>query len=88
MANTKPVDKSKKSNFRCTNCSFYKKFEGYRHGVIVQTCTNSRSEKHGLSVNYWSRCKKFEWSPLKTYVAEPGCEKLAPKQIDLPGEDK
>ena len=47
--NTKPIDKSKKSNIKCEHCNNWDR----KHCI----CTLTNENK-----NYWNRCKSFEWA--------------------------
>lgn len=44
----KPIDKTKKSNMKCGNCS---------HWNAYGMCDLTEETK-----NYWNRCKEFEWN--------------------------
>lgn len=52
--NTRPLDKSKKSNIKCEHCLFYDKPTQY--GEKPWCCL------HETEKNYWNRCKDFKWS--------------------------
>ena len=59
MANTKILDKSKKSNIKCEHCIHY----GQRQNtdingnfIMPYFCKLTNESKH-----YWNRCKQFEW---------------------------
>lgn len=52
--NTRPLDKSKKSNIKCEHCLFYDKPTQYDE---KPWCCLHETEK-----NYWNRCKDFKWS--------------------------
>ena len=59
MANTRPLDKSKKSNMKCEHCKHWDKSTytfTHKHGTLP-TCTIS-----GEGKCYWNRCKNFEWA--------------------------
>lgn len=62
---TKPVDRTKKSNRRCVNCEHYPHNSTYYTGadVIKNPCKMS-----GKSVEYWNCCKDFCWSTRKKYT--------------------
>lgn len=49
------IDKSKKSNIKCEHCEYFKSFKD-----AIDICINKESSKYG-TVNYWNRCKCFEW---------------------------
>ena len=57
--NNRPVDKTKKSNIKCDHC---------RYCILPETiysncyCKNSDSPKFEEAINYWNRCKQFEWA--------------------------
>lgn len=48
------VDKSKKSNIKCEHCKYFIDY------TIPHLCQNENSKR--WQVNYWNRCKHFEWS--------------------------
>ena len=50
--NTRPVDKTKKSNIKCEHC---------KHYGLAGKCECKQSKNFGKLMNYWNRCKKFEW---------------------------
>lgn len=51
----KQIDKTKKSNIKCEHCKHCEvDFVGFSQ------CKNQDSHKFG-KVNYWNRCKCFEW---------------------------
>jgi DTW domain-containing protein YfiP len=50
--NTKPLDKTKKSNIKCEHCRFWR-----NHCY----CKNTTSKHYEAQRNYWNRCKQFEW---------------------------
>lgn len=53
---TKPIDKTKKSNRRCQNCVHYDGVWSWcNYGAITHR------------TNYWNRCERFEWSTQKQY---------------------
>lgn len=66
--NTKPIDKSKKSNKRCQNCRNWK--GDYIPNELYLTarrpCLISGDGKY-----YYQCCKQFEWDDEKTYLDEP-----------------
>ena len=53
MTNKRPIDRTKKSNIKCEHCEFYNRNE--------DGCTNKTSPKYNSKINYWNRCKRFEW---------------------------
>ncbi len=54
---SRPVDKSKKSNIKCEHCEYFDRDWGF--------CTNYLANKP--NINYWNRCKRFEWARNLTY---------------------
>ena len=46
------IDTSKKSNIKCEHCDCW---NGYK-------CHNEYSPKWNTQVNYWNRCKEFDWN--------------------------
>ena len=54
MANTRPVDTSKKSNIKCEHCLHYDKSQEYDQKPWCSL--------HEVEKNYWNRCKDFQWS--------------------------
>lgn len=58
MANTKPVDKTKKSNVKCEHCKWWQ----LHKSIYTKKCRNKRSPKHDMETNYWNRCKCFDWN--------------------------
>lgn len=54
---SKPIDKSKKSNIKCEHCEYFDRDWGF--------CTNKLADKY--NINYWNRCKHFEWAKRLTY---------------------
>ena len=59
--NTKPIDKSKKSNIKCEHCEYWCGEEF----LDTTVCIISQTRK-----NYWHRCKDFEWAKDKEYKDE------------------
>lgn len=51
--NTRPVDKTKKSNIKCEHCLYADNPNKY-YGTYW--CVVHQKEK-----NYWNRCKDFDW---------------------------
>jgi hypothetical protein len=49
------VDRTKKSNIKCEHCKYYTRNEYSR-------CVHP--SKTGTFMNYWQRCKMFEWREL------------------------
>ena len=60
MANTKPVDKSKKSNIKCEHCKYFVRGD-WKQGVTAH-CKLTMYYR-----NYWNRCKSFEWAEKYNY---------------------
>lgn len=58
--NTKPIDKSKKSNIKCEHCKYWCEWSYYGE-FKEHYCMNLGSEHQGMKRNYWNRCKSFEW---------------------------
>ena len=59
MANTKILDKSKKSNIKCEHCIHYEQRQSVdvnSNFIMPYFCKLTNIEK-----NYWNRCKQFEW---------------------------
>lgn len=46
------VDKSKKSNTRCSNCEFWDR----------ELSDSGFCKLHEKNKKYWNRCKNFKWS--------------------------
>lgn len=46
------VDTSKKSNIKCEHCNCWNRGK----------CNNECSPKWNTKVNYWNRCKEFDWN--------------------------
>ena len=59
--NTKPVDKSKKSNIKCEHCEHWDKDEQTYTSKLgyLPTCAVSGEPKC-----YYNRCKNFEWAEI------------------------
>lgn len=55
----RPIDKTKKSNIKCEHCKYYIQPESIYSNAY---CRNDDSPKFDTTVNYWNRCKKFEWA--------------------------
>ncbi len=55
MANKKPINKDNPKNIYCDHC------EHFCHGEITYLCQNPKSKRFLEQVNYWNRCKCFEW---------------------------
>lgn len=68
MPEPRPIDKSKPSNHRCINCV------GWEKAKPLTTRHWSDPEKHcemaDKNINYWNRCKQFQWNPNKLYKKE------------------
>lgn len=68
MPEPRPIDKSKPSNHRCINCTEWDK------ATKLPTRHWSDPEKHcdtaNKDINYWNRCKHFQWNPNKLYKEE------------------
>ena len=57
------IDKTKKSNIKCEHCKFFINDPSTCLAHNRNECTNLDSPKYGKgTVNYWNRCKGFEWS--------------------------
>ena len=52
---TRSIDKTKKSNIKCEHCKWCFKSDTYC------SCLNENSPKYEHNINYWNRCKSFEW---------------------------
>lgn len=65
----KPIDKSKKSNRRCWNCSHYKdceqKVTRKPDGAFCEAICPTAG---GKPINYWNCCRHFQWNPDKCYL--------------------
>ena len=66
------VDKSKKSNIKCEYCKHFTQeytptgqYSGSGFPVKAVWC-----QERGEFINYWNRCKHFEWNPEKQYVQD------------------
>ena len=61
--NTRPLDKSKKSNIKCEHCKFYTGIDDGTSWICHYSfhCANTKSPKFDQPVNYYNRCKEFEW---------------------------
>lgn len=55
--NTRLVDRSKKSNIKCEHCIWYMQPNSHED----KTCLCAKSPKYRTAINYWNRCKCFEW---------------------------
>ena len=54
----RPIDKTKKSNIKCEHCKYFIQDKE----TYMDYCLNTDSPKYGVGkVNYWNRCKRFEW---------------------------
>ena len=61
--NTRPIDKNKKANIKCEHCRSFIQSETSCIAKNTNKCTNAQSPKYGEGkVNYWNRCKCFEWA--------------------------
>lgn len=58
--NKRPIDKSKKTNIKCEHCQFWDTINMVGNGYQAH-CLCKGSPKYGTIVNYWNRCKGFEW---------------------------
>ena len=54
-----PIDKTKKSNRRCSNCACWDSGDGY--------CNSFWSEHRNTHRYYYNCCQCFEWNPDKKY---------------------
>lgn len=76
------VDTSKKSNIKCEHCDCWNRGK----------CNNEYSPKWNTKVNYWNRCKEFDWNErikqeikMRTFAInelETERDKLLPKYRD------
>lgn len=55
------LDKTKESNIKCENCRFFKPTDKPKSNG---NCSNSKSPKAKDIVNYWNRCKCFDWKEI------------------------
>lgn len=57
------VDKTKKSNIKCEHCEYYTSWRENRPADAMYSgdCCNPDSPNMAGCVNYWNRCKAFEW---------------------------
>jgi len=53
------LNKSKKSNIKCEHCEWF--FETEETDNDYCSCLNENSPKYEHNINYWNRCKCFEW---------------------------
>ena len=51
--NTRPIDKTKKSNIKCEHCRYADRPK--------QWSDTWHCSLHQKEVKYWNRCKQFEW---------------------------
>ena len=58
---TKPINKSKKSNIYCDHCGNY-------IDPPKNVCEKGKCLLTGETKNYWNRCKKFIWREDKIYI--------------------
>lgn len=58
--NKRPIDRTKKSNIKCEHCKFWDSVNMVDNGYQAQ-CLCKNSPKYENTVNYWNRCKQFEW---------------------------
>ena len=68
MANTKTVDKSKKSNIKCEHCKHFQRSkeemcvtENHLTGTLTFHHPQDKCAVTNETKNYWNRCKNFEW---------------------------
>ena len=60
--NKRPIDKTKKSNIKCEHCKYFIPDKRSCLAYNYDQCLNLNSPKYGIgNVNYWNRCKGFEW---------------------------
>ena len=63
---TRPIDRTKSSNRRCVNCAEYKNCRKMPvNGPISKALFCEKAQKH---VDYWNRCRHFQWDPGKRYT--------------------
>lgn len=56
--NNRPIDRSKKSNIKCEHCLYCDKPRNHP----MEYWKNYHCCLHVKEVNYWNRCKDFEWA--------------------------
>lgn len=69
--NTKPIDKSKKSNIKCDHCANFiidKGTCGWIPGYGI--CQSHKCLLTNKGMNYWQKCKDFQWDETKNYKEE------------------
>ena len=68
---TRLVDKNKKSNIKCEYCKHFTKIYTdtgkYDLGFPIKAVW---CPARGDFINYWNRCKHFDWNPSKHYVQD------------------
>ena len=57
--NNRPIDKTNKKNIYCDHCKHYAVH--LPDGTNDYTCHCLKSKNFGKLMNYWNRCKAFEW---------------------------
>lgn len=67
--NTRPIDKSKKSNIKCEHCTYWEYKEWCRdsNGEFWDK-TYGKCMKTDSKTDYWKRCKQFKWKEGKNYI--------------------
>lgn len=63
MANTRQIDKTKKSNIKCEHCGYFNREREVRLSPLDMA---NLCEKTGKPKHYWNRCKCFVWADEMT----------------------
>ena len=73
--NTKPIDKSKKSNIKCEHCKYFRRVplkittvENQITGSLLYLSTTDMCGRLNIPKHYWNRCKYFEWTEGRNYI--------------------
>lgn len=56
--NKRPIDKTKKSNIKCEHCCNYAIVYDSNYQMVGSKCRLFPDKP----INYWNRCKNFEWA--------------------------
>jgi len=66
---SRPIDTTKKANIKCEHCEYYTpSWDKSRSNMKDDgDCSNPDSPRFACCVNYWNRCKHFEWSTKLVY---------------------
>lgn len=60
--NSRPIDRSKKSNIKCEHCRYWANLADSTCLCIVHNvCLCKESKHYKEETDYWIRCRHFEW---------------------------